>query len=298
MLRLQTQAANKDISRVCTIRTTPSALIHCVVWAKDFLFPKLFGRENDKLAKPSNDEHADESVLSNLHTELQSLQDIRLEALDASFGRKVFLKVFGTDIHALLSLPDLWTDRRHQFQCPRRMSPKGITKSRWMRMPFGPSKAGSNSSSRVPHQMAQRAFGDSSFTEQSFDKDDDETLDFVASAANIRAHIFGIPMNSRFEIKAMAGNIVPAIATTNAIAAALIVVQAQKILRDDLGGCRTTFITHGSSRKNLFVNQELEGPNSGMCHLQRAQDHADTAMCIHRVEICCERSQGYDSQGV
>jgi hypothetical protein len=56
-----------------------------------------------------------------------------------------------------------------------------------------------------------------------FDKDDEDTLDLVASTANIRAHIFAIPKASKFDIKAMAGNIIPAIATTNAIAAAMIV---------------------------------------------------------------------------
>jgi hypothetical protein len=30
--------------QVCTIRNTPDKPIHCVVWAKDLLFPRLFGR--------------------------------------------------------------------------------------------------------------------------------------------------------------------------------------------------------------------------------------------------------------
>ena len=29
---------------VCTIRNTPDKPIHCVVWAKELLFPRLFGR--------------------------------------------------------------------------------------------------------------------------------------------------------------------------------------------------------------------------------------------------------------
>lgn len=256
---------------VCTIRTTPSALIHCVVWAKDFLFPNLFGRENVEFVKPSEDEHADETVLSNLHAESRSFQDLRLGALDESFGRDVFLKVFGRDIVALLSLPDLWTDRRppvpmSEVDVPQQdqeiPSDENIVWSiqSWIQLFL-----------QSAHQMAQRTFAGPSFTEQFFDKDDDETLDFVTSAANIRAHIFGIPMNSRFELKAMAGNIIPAIATTNAIAAALIVIQAQKILGGKVDGCRTTFITHGSNRKNLFVNQELEGPNPecATCNVHR-----------------------------
>lgn len=28
---------------MCTIRTTPSAPIHCIIWAKDYLLVNLFG---------------------------------------------------------------------------------------------------------------------------------------------------------------------------------------------------------------------------------------------------------------
>lgn len=66
-----------------------------------------------------------------------------------------------------------------------------------------------------------------------FDKDDVDTLDFVASSANIRSTIFGIDRKSRFEIKEMAGNIIPAIATTNAIVAGLCVLEAFKVLKED-----------------------------------------------------------------
>lgn len=35
----------------------------------------------------------------------------------------------------------------------------------------------------------------------SFDKDDDDILDFVASSANLRSIIFGIETRSKFDIK-------------------------------------------------------------------------------------------------
>lgn len=38
-----------------------------------------------------------------------------------------------------------------------------------------------------------------------FDKDDEDAMDFVAAATNLRAHIFGIPLNSRFKIKGSCG---------------------------------------------------------------------------------------------
>ena len=35
----------------------------------------------------------------------------------------------------------------------------------------------------------------------SFDKDDDDTLDFVTAAANLRSAAYGIPRKSRWEVK-------------------------------------------------------------------------------------------------
>ena len=82
-----------------------------------------------------------------------------------------------------------------------------------------------------------------------FDKDDVDTLDFVTAAANLRSQIFGIEQKSKFEVKRMllsivlylteltdlemAGNIIPAIATTNAMTAALCVFQAFKVMKED-----------------------------------------------------------------
>ncbi len=34
-----------------------------------------------------------------------------------------------------------------------------------------------------------------------FDKDDDDTLDFVTAAANLRSAAYGIPSKSRWEVK-------------------------------------------------------------------------------------------------
>jgi ubiquitin-like 1-activating enzyme E1 B len=54
-----------------------------------------------------------------------------------------------------------------------------------------------------------------------FTKDDELAVEFVTAAANIRAHNFAIGMESLFKIKEMAGKIVPAISSSNALVAAL-----------------------------------------------------------------------------
>ena len=71
-----------------------------------------------------------------------------------------------------------------------------------------------------------------------FDKDDELSLEFVTATANLRAHIYHIPLNSRFVIKQMAGNIIPAIATTNAMIAGMIVMIAVKIVLGKLNECK------------------------------------------------------------
>ena len=66
-----------------------------------------------------------------------------------------------------------------------------------------------------------------------FDKDDPFAMDFVTAATSIRAFNFSIEMESLFKIKEMAGKIVPAISSSNALVAALQVHEAIKLLSGD-----------------------------------------------------------------
>ncbi|XP_023773501.1 SUMO-activating enzyme subunit 2-like, partial [Cyanistes caeruleus] len=83
--------------------------------------------------------------------------------------------------------------------------------------------------------LAEKADGEALI----WDKDDPSAMDFVTAAANLRMHVFGMNMKSRFDIKSMAGNIIPAIATTNAVIAGLIVLEGLKILSGKIDQCRT-----------------------------------------------------------
>ena len=77
----------------------------------------------------------------------------------------------------------------------------------------------------------------------SFDKDDQLAVEFVTAAANIRAASFGIPLQNLFEAKGIAGNIVHAVATTNAVIAGLIVIEAIKVLNNDIKNYRYDVIS-------------------------------------------------------
>jgi ubiquitin-like 1-activating enzyme E1 B len=95
----------------------------------------------------------------------------------------------------------------------------------------------------------------------SFDKDDVDAMDFVTSASNLRSHAFGITKQSRFDTKAMAGNIIPAIATTNAIISGLIVMEALKVIDGRVEDCRSSYLLRRPSSKRFLLPAQLEQPN-------------------------------------
>lgn len=82
-----------------------------------------------------------------------------------------------------------------------------------------------------------------------FTKDDDLAVALVASAANLRSLAYGIPPQSEFAAKGMAGGIIHAIATTNAIVAGLITAEALKLLAGARAACRSTFLTGVRARR-------------------------------------------------
>lgn len=84
-----------------------------------------------------------------------------------------------------------------------------------------------------------------------FDKDDEDTLDFVTASANIRSIVFGIETRSKFDVKQMAGNIIPAIATTNAIVAGLCVLESFKVLKGEFQQAKEVICILGDDLRPL-----------------------------------------------
>ena len=104
-----------------------------------------------------------------------------------------------------------------------------------------------------------------------FDKDDDDTLDFVAATANLRSITFGIELRSKFDIKQMAGNIIPAIATTNAMTASLCVLQALKVMREDLNKARMVFLERSGARVINSDSLKPPNPNCSVCGVTQSR---------------------------
>jgi len=89
-----------------------------------------------------------------------------------------------------------------------------------------------------------------------WDKNDDIDLRFVTASANLRAYIFGINLTSKFDVKSMAGNIIPAVATTNAIVAGITVLQARKILATLPRSSTDHTLTSIKQLTNVFISTD------------------------------------------
>ena len=84
-----------------------------------------------------------------------------------------------------------------------------------------------------------------------FDKDDEVLLDFVIAASNLRAHNYHINLESGFKIKEIAGNIIPAVSSTNGLVAGLEVIEGLKVLSGKIEDLRA--VTYSSTTVKRLI---------------------------------------------
>merc|ERR1711972_80213 len=105
-----------------------------------------------------------------------------------------------------------------------------------------------------------------------FSKDDKTAMDFVHCAANLRMENYRISRISRWDAQSIAGAIIPAVASTNAIVAGLEVVQLIHVLAASLlpaeeqslrkSAARTVWVRYPEpSRKKILQPSTLQAPN-------------------------------------
>ncbi|XP_076280989.1 ubiquitin-like activating enzyme 2 [Lasioglossum baleicum] len=263
----------------CTIRNTPSEPIHCIVWAKH-LFNQLFGEEDPDqdvspdTADPEAADTAGEGALNSESNEKGNVDRVSTRAWAQSCDydpEKLFTKLFHDDIKYLLSMDNLWKKRRPPTPlnwkelpdgvpgCSKEVNEPGLKdQQRW-----SISKCGS-----IFAEAVKNLSKSASKENLVWDKDDQSSMDFVAACANIRAQIFSIPQKTRFDIKSMAGNIIPAIATTNAIVGGLVVLHAFCILEDKLKACRSVYLRSKMNHRNrLLVPEKNVNPPNPKCYV-------------------------------
>lgn len=254
---------------VCTIRNTPTQPIHCIVWAK-FLFNQLFGVPDDEndVTPDTKDPSAavdDVAVDATSRTNNSPRKNMRTLAEEHSYDPTwMFNRLFCEDVETLLTMKSLWSKRTP----PRPLHTGSLAEGVGVQEDAGLlpdqcvwSEAACETKFFASVTACAIRQADSG-GELVWDKDDDDAMDFVAAASNLRAYVFGIETKSRFDIKSMAGKIVPAIATTNAAVAGLIVLEALHILDGRVAECKNVHLLRkpGSMNK-LVIPSHLVKPN-------------------------------------
>ncbi|CAI9101974.1 OLC1v1000152C2 [Oldenlandia corymbosa var. corymbosa] len=263
---------------VCTITSTPSKFVHCIVWAKDLLFAKLFGDKNQE-----NDLNVRSTDSSGSSEHVEDVFEWKKDEDIEAYGKRVYDHVFGYNIEVALSNEDSWKNRNK----PRPIYIKDVALTEVTQQNGDPDKTSVSGDPlsvsamtilglKNPQDVWGLAENSKVFLEAlklfflkrakeignlSFDKDDQLAVEFVTAAANIRAASFGIPLHSLFEAKGIAGNIVHAVATTNAIIAGLIVIEAIKVLQNNEKNYRMTYCLEHPARKMLLMPVEPFEPN-------------------------------------
>jgi len=238
---------------MCTIRNTPKEPIHCIIWSK-FLFGQLFGESDEDVSM--------DEVVSQDGSEKMSARNW---AINNEYNpKKLLKKVFYDDIQYLLSMEDLYKNKdikpvlldealfnQEQVEYSHVPDSEVLTLEQCISMFL-------DCISSIKQKLGTSKNGC-----LVWDKDDDDLMNFVVSSSNIRSAIFNIPFKSHFDIKSMAGNIVPAIATANAMVAGQIVIHALRILSGKYEQCQTVFLRKMPNHKGGFLvkDRRLEKPN-------------------------------------
>ncbi|XP_034033129.1 SUMO-activating enzyme subunit 2 isoform X2 [Thalassophryne amazonica] len=284
----------------CTIRNTPSEPIHCIVWAK-YLFNQLFGEEDaDQEVSPDTADpeaawNPEEAAACATASEKDGdIRRVSTKEWARSTGYdpiKLFTKLFKDDIMYLLTMDKLWKKRKAPLPLdwqhlensvsPQEHSPCSGLKDQQVLGVWGYSQMFQHSVETLRSQLQEKGEG----AELVWDKDDPPAMDFVTAAANLRMHIFSMNMKSRFDVKSMAGNIIPAIATTNAVIAGLIVLEGLKILSGELESCRTIYLNkHPNCRNKLLVPCILDRPSPN-CYVCASKPEATVKLNVHKTTV-------------
>uniref|UniRef100_A0A8D0B2U6 SUMO-activating enzyme subunit 2 n=1 Tax=Sander lucioperca TaxID=283035 RepID=A0A8D0B2U6_SANLU len=265
----------------CTIRNTPSEPIHCI-----------FVPANLNILAPYTVKYtAARATASEKDGDIKRVSTKEWARSTGYDPVKLFNKLFKDDIMYLLTMDKLWKKRKAPLPLdwqqlensayPQEESVGSGLKDQQVLGVWALCQLFQHSVETLRSQLQEKGEG----AELVWDKDDPPAMDFVTAAANLRMHIFSMNMKSPFDVKSMAGNIIPAIATTNAVIAGLIVLEGLKILSGELESCRTIFLNKCPNlRKKLLVPCVLDPPSVN-CYVCASKPEVTVKLNVHKTMV-------------
>ena len=240
-----TTQETQKVYPICTIRSTPSMPVHTIVWSKELYKLFFHSKVDDSMLyedpngeEPSTYMEAVTKLRKILKSDSESGSD---EAVLTNAVRDALKHLYSTEIQKQLDMGRYKAAKKTPTCLEASVLESGIASSQ--------SPLSSTTEIWSPQESVAALVACLKEAEgtpngellEEFDKDDDLAMRFVTAASNLRSSVFGIePLQSLYSAKGIAGNIIPAIATTNAICAGLQILQAFSILKQQLEQKKTT----------------------------------------------------------
>jgi ubiquitin-like 1-activating enzyme E1 B len=229
----------------------------------------------------------------------------------AAFAARIYSRAFGADIERLLRITSLWEKPGRVAPTALPAADAGVAARVGELLSVSAASSSACASLGLCNQnalwsrdeaqavfllalarlaMLQQSHAGAPLT---FDKDDALAVEFVAAAALLRGQNYGISGQSLFAAKGMAGNIIHAIATTNAIISGLIVLQAIKVLRGQLAATRNVYLWQFPSvqRKGtrLLLPEPPQAPTPSCYVCERARMQVSLDLGSWTLGAFCEK---------
>jgi ubiquitin-like 1-activating enzyme E1 B len=246
---------------VCTIHARPTTIVHCVHYAKE-VYGRLFGDSitGADAASSSADSAQPVSELDYLAADLFETRNENGQQQQRHSTSDIVVRLYDTlfveKVKELLVLKSDWTIRP-----PVPLQPSStIATYGAMVDPLADVLEPSELYALLSASIAAL----SSRGRRAFTKDDDDAVAFVAAVANLRALNFHIKTESVHKVKTIAGNIVPAIASTNAVVAACAVQSAVNLLCGRSQHIEYVTLRHAAQiRKRTVTATKVNTSNEG-----------------------------------
>jgi ubiquitin-like 1-activating enzyme E1 B len=270
---------------ICTIRSTPDKPVHCIVWAKEAL-KLIFGKASesmlfeDETATGEKSEYMHLLSFPTLESIYSSSSSSSLSSSDSdkllSFIKDLVIGLFHNEVKKRIDMNVYKTAKITPSPLSLTTIDEAFARLKEILLGNAPSPSvekgwdhsfWSIHDSIIEFSLAffsllQNEDNRSSLGSLSFDKDDLWSMKFVTATSNIRSFILTISLLSFHDAKGIAGNIIPAIATTNAIVSSIQVMQFIKFVvnftKDEIFNASSSSSSTNEEEKKNFEEKLLK----------------------------------------
>ena len=314
---------DEEVIPICSIRLKPEKLDHCVAWGK-VLFEQIFisGNVKDKNESDKDEEKKEKLFDENMPKKTENFDEILNYAYYMFFSaieeyKKLMdnkdnkdnkdnnnIKKNGNDkVHPLDIFKLLEINNSNDKNNNKKLIDEEISK-KYLDC-YSKFKSDINSIHMQPngndmseiknlviificsfYTLSKR---DSIFE---FDKEDDDIINFIYSASNLRCYNFSLELESKFKIKQIAGKIIAAIAYTNNIISSIEVLEVKKyFLNKNVPEkfLKNWLLGYGYNISSNTSSKTLRNPNCPICS-EEVLKEAENMKC-YETEIDCEKEK-------